>query len=108
MQDSMLANVLAAYLDSITEREFDLPLATLLRASGFYDIHYTHGNVEFGKDFIAKREDNGAIIQYSFQSKAGDISQPDWRNEIMNQMLESLFIELSHPSVVSLTQLYNE
>jgi len=98
VKNSMLANVLAAYLDGIKEREFDLPLATLLRASGFYDIHFTHGNVEFGKDFIAKREENGTIIQYSFQSKAGDISQPDWRNEIMAQMLDSLLIGLSHPS----------
>ena len=98
MRNSMLANVLAAYLDGIKEREFDLPLAALLRASGFCDIHFTHGSVEFGKDFIAKREENGTIIQYSFQSKAGDISQPDWRNEIMAQMLESLLSGLSHPS----------
>jgi len=94
----MLANVLAAYLDSIKEREFDLPLATLLRASGFYDIHFTHGNVEFGKDFIAKSDENGVTFQYSFQSKAGDVSQPDWRNNIMAQMLDSLLSELSHPN----------
>jgi hypothetical protein len=94
----MLANVLAAYLDSIKEREFDLPLTMLLRASGFYDVHFTHGNVEFGKDFIAKRDDNGTTFQYSFQSKAGDVSQSDWRNDIMAQMLESLLSGLSHPS----------
>jgi hypothetical protein len=94
----MLANVLAAYLDSIKEREFDLPFATLLRASGFHDVHFTHGNVEFGKDFIAKRDENGITFQCSFQSKAGDVSQSDWRNDIMAQMLESLLSELSHPS----------
>lgn len=98
MRNSMLANVLAAYLDGVKERQFDLPLATLLRASGFCDIHFTHGNVEFGKDFIAKREEDGTSIQYSFQSKAGDISQHDWRNEIMGQMLESLLLGLSHPN----------
>ena len=98
MQDSMLANVLGAYLDSVKEREFDLPLNTLLRASGFYDIHFTHGNVEFGKDFIAKRDENGVTIQYSFQSKAGDISQSDWRGNIMQQTLESILLGLSHPS----------
>ncbi|GAG55344.1 unnamed protein product, partial [marine sediment metagenome] len=94
----MLANVLAAYLDSIKEREFDLPLATLLRASGFYDVHFTHGNVEFGKDFIAKRNENDITFQYTFQSKAGDVSQSDWRNDIMSQMLESLLSTLSHPN----------
>ena len=98
MQDSMLANVLAAYLDSVKEREFDLPLNTLLRASGFHDIHFTHGNVEFGKDFIAQLDENGMTIQYSFQSKAGDVSQSDWRNDIMAQTLESLLSGLSHPS----------
>ena len=98
MQDSMLANVLGVYLDSVKEREFDLPLNTLLHASGFYDIHFTHGNVEFGKDFIAKRDENGATIQYSIQSKAGDVSQSDWRNDIMQQILESLLSGLSHPS----------
>ena len=98
MQDSMLANVLGVYLDSVREREFDLPLATLLRASGFYDIHFTHGNVEFGKDFIAKRSENGTIFQYSIQSKAGDVSQSDWRNDIKGQMLDSLLSQLSHPN----------
>jgi len=98
VQDSMLANVLGAYLDSVKEREFDLPLNTLLRASGFHDIHFTHGNVEFGKDFIAKRDENGITIQYSFQSKSGDVSQSDWRNVIMAQTLESLLSVLSHPS----------
>jgi hypothetical protein len=98
VQDSMLANVLGAYLDNIKEREFDLPLATLLHALGFHDVHFTHGAVEFGKDFIAKSNDEeGITLQYSFQSKAGDISQSDWRNDIMGQMLESLLVGLSHP-----------
>ena len=94
----MLANVLGAYLDSIKEREFYLPFATLLRASGFNDVHFTHGNVEFGKDFIAKSDENGTTIQYSFQLKAGDVSQSNWRNDIMGQMLESVLLGLSHPS----------
>ncbi|MBA7716171.1 hypothetical protein ES703_125236 [subsurface metagenome] len=94
----MLANVLGAYLDSIKEREFYLPFATLLRASGFNDVHFTHGNVEFGKDFIAKSDENGTTVQYSFQLKAGDVSQSDWRNDIMGQMLESALLGLSHPS----------
>lgn len=98
MQDSMLANVLGDYLDGAREREFDLPLNTLLRALGFYDIHFTHGSVEFGKDFIAKHVEGGLTVQYSFQSKAGDISQSDWRDNIIQQTLESLLSGLSHPS----------
>jgi len=94
----MLTNVLGVYLDSVKEREFDLPFITLLHASSFNDVHFTHGSVEFGKDFIAKVIENGSIIQYSFQTKAGDISQSDFRNDIMGQILESILLGLSHPN----------
>ncbi|MBN1219906.1 MAG: hypothetical protein JXM69_13335 [Anaerolineae bacterium] len=93
----MLRNVLVDYLDTVKEREFDLPFLTLLPAMGFYDVHYTHGQVEFSKDFIAKKVESGVEIQYSFQSKAGDVSQSDWRDGIMGQMLESVLTGLSHP-----------
>lgn len=94
----MLRNVLGAYLDGINERQLDLPLMALLAAMGFTDIHYTHGHVEFGKDVIAKRVEDGATIQYSFQSKAGNISYAEWRNGIQGQILESVLIPLSHPN----------
>jgi hypothetical protein len=94
----MLRNVLVDYLDTVKEREFDLPFLALLPALGFYDIHYTHGQVEFGKDFIAKKVENGITTQYSFQLKAGDISQSDWRDGIMGQMLESVLTGLCHPN----------
>ncbi len=64
----------------------------------FYDVHFTHGHVEFGKDFIAKKRENGEEIQYSFQSKAGDISYADWRNDIQGQIFESVISSLSHPN----------
>ncbi len=80
----MLRNVLADYLNSLkNEREFDAPLMALLAAMGFQDIHFTHGQAEFGKDFIAKRREGKKLIQYVIQSKCGDISQGDWRNNIM-------------------------
>jgi len=94
----MLRNVLVDYLDIVKEREFDLPFLALLPALGFYDVHYTHGQVEFGKDFIAKKVENNSEIQYSFQSKAGDVSQSEWRDGIMGQMLECVLIGLPHPS----------
>lgn len=94
----MLRNVLGAYLNTISEREFDLPFLTLLPAMGFYDVHYTHGQGEFGKDVIAKKADDAGPIQHSFQLKAGDIDQASWRNSIMQQMLESLLVGLSHPN----------
>lgn len=94
----MLRNVLEDYLSSIKdEREFDYPLRSLLQAMGFYDIHLTHGKTEFGKDFIAKRIDDGIVHQYSVQSKRGDIKQADFRNGIMGQLMEASLLGIVHP-----------
>lgn len=94
----MLRGVLGVFLEKASERDFDLPFLALLRARGFTDVHFTHGTAEFGKDFIAKREEGGRLVQYSFQSKAGNIGQGAWRSEIMPQMQEAIVIPLSHPS----------
>lgn len=93
----MLRNVLEDYLNSINERDFDYPLSSLLQGMGFYDIHFTHGTVEFGKDFIAKRIEDGIEYQYAIQSKKGDINQGLWRNEIRGQLEEAFSSDLSHP-----------
>jgi hypothetical protein len=74
----LLDDAVAGFLAAVTEREFDEPLLALLRASGFDDIHYLHGAVEFGKDVIAKREQDGERTQFVFQSKAGDLSLGGW------------------------------
>jgi hypothetical protein len=74
----MLENVIGNYLDNIEEREFDEPFMALLRAKGFRDIHFLHGTFEFGKDFIAKKEENGILYQCAFQTKAGNINLSDW------------------------------
>lgn len=94
----MLRNVLEDYLGSIKdEREFDYPLSSLLQAMGFYDIHLTHGKTEFGKDFIAKKVDDGVVHQYSIQSKRGDIKQAEFRSEIMGQLMEASLLGIVHP-----------
>jgi hypothetical protein len=94
----MLRNVLEDYLGSINnERDFDFPLASLLRAMGYYDIHFTHGRGEIGKDFIAKKVEEGIEYQYAIQSKKGDINQSDFRTNILGQLLEASILGLSHP-----------
>jgi hypothetical protein len=93
----MLRNALEDYLNSIIERDFDYPLTSLLQAMGFYDIHFTHGGVEFGKDFIAKKLENEIEYQYALQSKKGNINQSLWRNEIRGQLEETILSDLSHP-----------
>jgi hypothetical protein len=74
----MLDDVIGNYIDSLTEREFDAPFMALLRLHGFFDIHFRHGSFEFGKDFIAKRVEDGKPYQYTFQTKAGDIGLAEW------------------------------
>ncbi len=75
----MLADVLGAFLDAVTEREFDPPLIALLRAQGFTEVHHIHGAYEAGKDFIAQRPLDGRPTQYALQSKAGDLGLTEWR-----------------------------
>jgi Restriction endonuclease len=93
----MLRNVLEDYFDSVLERKFYYPLTALLQAMGFYDIHITDGGSEFGKDFVAKKVEDGTTYQYVIQAKKGDINQPDFRNKVLGQLLEAVILKnLSH------------
>lgn len=95
----VLQHVLRNYISGLrNERQFDAPFGLLLAPCGFEDIHYTHGVVEFGKDFIAKRNEGNQLIQYSFQLKRGAIDLPEWTNRIQNQMLQSVMTPIRHPS----------
>ena len=62
----MLNDVVEHYLDSLEEREFDVPFIALLRSLGYFDIHFLHGSFEFGKDFIAKARIEGSETQFAF------------------------------------------
>lgn len=74
-----LADAVAGYVTSLTERELDAPLTALLRSRGFTHVHLLHGSYEFGKDFIARRAEGGLEYQYCIQSKAGDLNASLWR-----------------------------
>lgn len=105
----MLRDVVAAFLDSVTEREFDAPLLALLAARGFTDVHFLHGAFEFGKDIVAKGpKPPGADVgsgdpatwtlhQFAIQSKAGDMGAGGWR-EVRPQMDEARLDGLAHPA----------
>ncbi|MDP9376790.1 MAG: restriction endonuclease [Actinomycetota bacterium] len=93
----MLENAIAAYVESLGERELDIPLRALLRAQGFFDIELVHGVSEHGRDFVAKRhDDDGVLRQYSLQSKAGNIGIPQWR-AVRVQLEDIRTIVLRHP-----------
>lgn len=95
----MLRDVVGTFLDTLTERQFDGPLLALLAARGFTDVHFIHGQFEFGKDVVAKKADSetGVVRQYVIQSKAGDIGQPEWR-AVRPQLEECEYNTLGHPS----------
>jgi hypothetical protein len=105
----VLRDVVAGFLDTVTEREFDAPLLALLAARGFTDVHFLHGAFEFGKDFIAKGlkpavGDTGTgdpafwvRHQFALQSKAGDLGLQEWR-EVRGQLDEARLDGLAHPS----------
>ena len=93
----MLENAIVTWLESLSERGLDQPLLALLRAQGFHDVHLVHGASEFGRDFIAKRSDNGTLRQYALQSKSGDLGVRGWR-EVRLQIDSIRTGGLSHPS----------
>jgi len=93
----MIADVVGSYFDTLEEREFDAPFIALLRALGFWDIHFLHGGFEFGKDFIAKCSADGVVCQYAFQTKAGNLNHADWRRA-RGQIDELRTNALAHPS----------
>src|SRR5271154_2088364 len=93
----MLVDVIANYVDSLTEREFDPPFVALLRLNGFTDIHFLHGSFEFGKDFIAKRKEDGIDYQYAFQTKAGNLGLSEWK-ECRGQIDMLRVNSLAHPN----------
>ena len=93
----MLADAIGNYVSSLTEREFDAPFIALLRLRGFKDIHFLHGAFEFGKDFIAKRLEDGIEYQYAFQTKGGDIGLSQW-NQCRGQIDLLRTDALAHPN----------
>jgi hypothetical protein len=55
-----------------------------------------HGAFEFGKDFIAKGTHDGALCQFAFQTKAGDLGLSDW-NGCRGQIDMLRTNSLAHP-----------
>jgi hypothetical protein len=94
---SLLESAIAAFLDSLGERELDEPLRAVLRARGFSHIHFVHGASEFGRDFIARRDEPSGPRQYALQAKAGDLNLAAWQ-QVRNQIEEIRTGDLSHPA----------
>lgn len=97
---SLLDAAFASWTRHLTERGFDSTFLSLLRAAQFFDVHFTHGVFEFGKDVIAKlpaQSGDHSARQYAFQLKAGDIGAGEWA-EIVGQLHELTDAYLTHPN----------
>ncbi len=88
----MLDDAVAAFLDAIGEREFDEPFMALLRAEGYTDVRLVHGETEFGKDVIAKKDGE----QWVLQSKAGNMNLTQLK-PVREQLYDLRMSDLSAP-----------
>ena len=92
-----LADAVAGYVETLGERDFDVPFIALLHSLGYTDVHLTHGPLEFGKDFIARHVEDGVEYQYCFQSKAGDLNVKAWR-DVRTQIDSMRYGTVVHPA----------
>jgi len=88
----LLDDAVAAFLDAVGERNFDEPLMALLRAEGYSDVRLVHGETEFGKDVIAKKDGE----QWVLQSKAGNMNLTQFKL-VREQLYDLRMSELSAP-----------
>lgn len=88
----MLDDALGAFLKAVRERDFDEPLMALLRAEGYTDVRLVHGETEFGKDVIAKKDDE----QWVLQSKAGNMNLSQFK-PVREQLYDLRMSDLSAP-----------
>lgn len=88
----MLDDAVAAFLDAVGEREFDEPLMALLRAEDYTDVRLVHGETEFGKDVIAKKDGE----QWVLQSKAGNMNLTQFK-PVREQLYDLRMSDLSAP-----------
>ena len=72
----MIDAVVANFIDSVGEREFDAAFMALLRSRGFYDIHFTHGNYEFGSPKLPMTPEAIAVHHIDNLDAKGRIPTP--------------------------------
>jgi hypothetical protein len=88
----LLDDAVAAFLNSVSERDFDEPLIALLRAEGYTNVRLVHGQVEAGKDVIAQRDGE----QWVLQSKAGNLNHTEFRR-VREQLYDLRSSDISAP-----------
>ncbi|MCC5935603.1 MAG: hypothetical protein JJU35_15250 [Balneolales bacterium] len=92
----MIERVVENWLNSASERSFQLPFCYILQNQGHKILHLTrHRPMEFGKDVITIDSEGN---YHAYQLKQGFINQRIW-TEIFPQLAQLCYKNLAHPHV---------
>jgi len=96
----VIARVVENWLDSATEKEFQIPFCHVLNYEGKTVVHLTrHCPMEMGKDIIALEPD-GTPCAYQLKNIGGaKLSKDEWRTKLLPQMDELVLQGIEHPAV---------
>ena len=89
-------------LASITdEPQLHRILLALFRAEAEVPLfsQIRHGPLEYGKDIVVSREDNGRQILRMYSVKTGEIKKPAWNSDIRPQLEEMFQVPLNSPEI---------
>lgn len=88
---------LELYFNTISEKNFFLWFKYFLLKNSFFDVVFNNGPFEYGKDYIAKRTENGITYQYSFQIKTEAINNDSDIQKIQGQLYEAMSKNAPNP-----------
>lgn len=95
-QNGIIERAVADWLTRANERSYQLPFAQVLMSNGYTVLQIsTHGQLEQGKDIIAKNRKNHIC---AYQMKCGDIDLPEWR-KIRGEVIDLISIPVCNPAV---------
>jgi hypothetical protein len=91
--------LLENWLDSVNERDYQLPFCQVLCAKGHRIIHSTrHSSIEFGKDIVSIAPD-GVPCAYQLKGNPGGRLTLLQYREIESQLFQLVNHPINHPSV---------
>lgn len=95
----MIERVIENWLDSCTERTFQIPFCYMLQAEGYTILHLTrHCGMELGKDIIALDKNGIPCVFQLKSSESKKITLAQWR-EINQQLIDLVYTKSIHPSI---------
>lgn len=92
----MIERVIENWLDSTTEREYEIPFSQILLSKGYQIVQRsTHGPGEHGKDLVCLDK---AGVYHAYQLKTGNLNLEYWRR-IRGEVEELVMLPIQHPGV---------